>query len=100
MTWTETYLQSHFHYRHYEYEYIVIVPSLSVCFCRKYLFTQQLSRTFFKSRISSETPLIFPRSPTLYFTITRPCDGYPLTPHFYIVNLGFTGVYISFLVLL
>ena len=32
-----------------------------------------------------------------YFTncimITRLCYLYPLTPHFYIVNLGFTGVY-------
>ena len=26
--------------------------------------------------------------------ITCPCDLYPLAPHFYIVKLGFTGVYI------
>ena len=26
--------------------------------------------------------------------ITCPCNEYPLTPHFYIVKLGFTGVYI------
>ena len=32
--------------------------------------------------------------------ITRPCDLYPLTPHFYIVKLGFTGVCIIFLFLL
>ena len=32
--------------------------------------------------------------------ITCPCDLYPLTPHFYIVKLGFTGVYIMFLFLL
>ena len=25
---------------------------------------------------------------------TSPCNEYPLTPHFYIVKLGFTGVYI------
>ena len=25
--------------------------------------------------------------------ITCPCNVYPLTPHFYIVKLGFTGVY-------
>ena len=31
---------------------------------------------------------------------TCPCDLYPLTPHFYIVKLGFTGVYIIFLFLL
>ena len=31
---------------------------------------------------------------------TCPCDLYPLTHHFYIVKLGFTGVYISFLFLL
>ena len=28
--------------------------------------------------------------------ITCPCDLYPLTPHFYIVKLGCTGVYIFF----
>ena len=28
--------------------------------------------------------------------IACPCDSYPLTPHIYIVKLGFTGVYIIF----
>ena len=28
--------------------------------------------------------------------ITCPCNVYPLTPHFYIVKLGFTRVYIIF----
>ena len=32
--------------------------------------------------------------------ITCPCDLYTLTPHFYIVKLGCTGVYIFFLFLL
>ena len=32
--------------------------------------------------------------------ITCPCDLYPLTPHFYIVKMGFTGVNIFFLFLL
>ena len=32
--------------------------------------------------------------------ITCPCDLYPLTPKFYIVKLGCTGVYIIFLFLL
>ena len=36
----------------------------------------------------------------LYIMITSPCKVYPLTPHFYIVKLGFTGVYIFFLYLL
>ena len=38
----------------------------------------------------------------LYVTIriTCPCVLYPRTPHFYIVLLGFTGVYIFFLFLL
>ena len=31
---------------------------------------------------------------------TCPCDVDPLTPHFYIVKLGFTGVYIIFVFLL
>ena len=29
-----------------------------------------------------------------YITKTSPCNEDPLTPHFYIVKLGFTGVYI------
>ena len=33
-------------------------------------------------------------------TKTSPCNEDPLTPHFYIVKLGFTGVYIFFLFLL
>ena len=32
--------------------------------------------------------------------ITCPCNEHPLTPHFYVVKLGFTGVYIFFLFLL
>ena len=35
-----------------------------------------------------------------YITITCPCDLYPLTPHFYIVKLAFTRLYIIFLFLL
>ena len=42
--------------------------------------------------------------PFLEFTLTimqtSPCNEYPLTPHFYMVRLGFTGVYIFFLFLL
>ena len=34
-----------------------------------------------------------------FIRITCPCVLYPLTPHFYIVKLGFTGVYIIFLFL-
>ena len=33
----------------------------------------------------------------LFIRITCPCVLYPLTPHFYIIKLGFTGVYIIFL---
>ena len=33
-------------------------------------------------------------------TKTSPCNEYLLTPHFYIVKLGFTGVYLTFLFLL
>ena len=46
----------------------------------------------------------FPEKQNFYITlpimITSPCNEYPLTPHFYIVKLGFTGVYIIFLFLL
>ena len=33
-------------------------------------------------------------------TKTSPCNEHPLTPHFYIVKVGFTGVFIFFLFLL
>ena len=33
-------------------------------------------------------------------TKTSPCNENPLTPHFYIVKLGFTGVCFIFLILL
>ena len=36
----------------------------------------------------------------LSIRITCPCNVYPLTPHFYIVKLGFIEVYIIFLFLL
>ena len=32
--------------------------------------------------------------PAVSIRITCPCDLYPLTPHFYILKLGCTGVYI------
>ena len=32
--------------------------------------------------------------------LTCPCNVHPLTPHFIIVELGFTGVYIIFFLLL
>ena len=35
-----------------------------------------------------------PRRRSRLIRITCPCDIYPLTPHFYIVKLGFTGVFI------
>ena len=37
---------------------------------------------------------------TLTIMQTSPCNEYPLKPHFYIVKLGFTGIYIFFLFLL
>ena len=33
-------------------------------------------------------------------SITSPCNEHPLTPHFYIEKVGFTRVYIFFLILL
>ena len=35
----------------------------------------------------------------IFFRKTCPCNIYPLIPHFYIVKLGFTGVYLFFLFL-
>ena len=56
--------------------------------------------------IASELLIVLLLRPTLSFSklflnivITCPCNVYPLTPHFYIVKLGFTGEYILFLFL-
>ena len=38
--------------------------------------------------------------PKLFIMLTCPCNEDPFTPYFYIVKLGFTGVYITFLFLL
>ena len=35
-----------------------------------------------------------------YIRITWPCNVYPLIPHFYLVKLGYAGVYLFFLFLL
>ena len=35
-----------------------------------------------------------------YIRKTCPCNKYPLKPHFYIVKLGYAGVYLFFLFLL
>ena len=53
--------------------------------CVKCIFTNILSNQF---------------SLYLDIRITRLCNLYPVTPHFYIVKLGFTGVYIIFIFLL
>ena len=37
---------------------------------------------------------------SLTIMLTTPYNVYPFTPHFYIVKLGFTGVYLVFLFLL
>ena len=43
---------------------------------------------------------IYPAELRLQNMQTCPCNEDPLTPHFYIVKLGFIGVYIIFLFLL
>ena len=44
--------------------------------------------------------LIILRRKTEIIMITCPCNEDPFTPHFYIVKIGFTGVYIIYLFLL
>ena len=41
-----------------------------------------------------------PGSAKINIMQTSPCNEYPLTPHFYVVKLGLTGVYLIFLFLL
>ena len=44
-----------------------------------------------------EVSFIYTQLRFLYTTKTSPFNEDPLTPHFYIVKLGFTGVYIIFI---
>ena len=46
------------------------------------------------------TSCIRPGLKQIIITKTCPCNVYPLEPHFYIVKLGFAGVYLSFLLLI
>ena len=53
-----------------------------------------------KLYVNREIVTCYPSDSAVGIRITCPCDFYPLTPHFYIVKLGCTGVYIFFLFLL
>ena len=44
--------------------------------------------------------LLSPGKCNLFITKTCPCKVYPPEPHFYIVKLGYVGVYLFFLFLL
>ena len=46
----------------------------------------------YSDKLNTETEINHRLS--IYIMITCPCNVYPLTPHFYIVKLGLTGVYI------
>ena len=50
------------------------------------------------NRILLSLSLLLFLSPSLSITKTRLYNFDPLKPHFYIVKLGFTGVYIIFLI--
>ena len=57
------------------------------------LFDRVLYITVFSRNIRTDRPM-----QTLYITKTRLYNFDPLKPHFYIVKLGFIGVYIIFLI--
>ena len=59
------------------------------CLCT---LTTSISNSSYFPNIDKQTIIII--------MITCSCNVHPLTPHFYIVKLGFTGVYIFFLFLL
>ena len=41
---------------------------------------------------TKESFLFFGNKGTMHIMITSPCNVYPLTPQFYLVKMGFTGV--------
>ena len=47
-----------------------------------------------KKQVNVKIPLPYTESPSI--NKTSPCNEHTLTPHFYIVKLGFTGVAIHF----
>ena len=44
--------------------------------------------------VNDELTILTSRTVLSYIMKTCPCNEDPLTPHFYTVKLGFTGVYI------
>ena len=49
--------------------------------------------------VGNSVDMLSDRSVVTPIRKTCPCNVYPLKPHFYIVNLGFAGVYLFFLFL-
>ena len=79
--------------------YIQNIPKIDFLFC---INEQHIRVLIITCRIVESLFLksLYDPSPFSYIMLTRPCNVYPLTPHFYIVKLGFTGVYIILLFLL
>ena len=63
-------------------------------------FDRGHSKYTLPKRVQKPAEPVLARTPVQVIMKTSPCNVYPLTPHFYIVKLGFTGVYIIFLFLL
>ena len=69
---------------------------------RKRIFEHAKTKTRISFVITAKliSAFVFATWIVQHIMLTCPCSEYPLTPHFYIAKLGFTGVYIFFLFLL
>ena len=84
------------------YFFSVAVIGLICLFMHFVLYILHMRSIFFKylrNGTSGHMPITTQNALALRITKTSPCNEYPLTPHFYIVKLWFTGVYIFFLFL-
>ena len=72
---------------------LIILKKKHCCFC---------AENYIQNVLPLEICMQYQYCPNLVNNITKtsPCNEEPLTPHFYIIKVGFTGVFIIFLFLL
>ena len=85
----------------------VILVSLMSVKCTCHFFSTTFQVQFLREHFSGVDievdggvgPSTIQACAEVYIRKTSPCNEYPLVPHFYIVKLGYAGVYLFFLFL-
>ena len=69
-----------------------------ILLCLHNFWTNSLKKYFLQSFSPADSIFILKFEQLLFITKTYLCNFDPFKPHFYIVKLGFTGVYIIFVI--